>query len=50
MRKLLTILMAAFLAFGLTACESEDSSSPNKDSQKTESSVSEIELPEVKFD
>ena len=49
MKKVLAILLTMCLSVGLTACLEEDSSTPKKDSQKTESSVSAIELPEDKF-
>ncbi len=55
MRKILAVLLTAFLMIGLTACLEGETSTPNKDSQgknsqKTESGVSGIELPEDKFD
>ena len=50
MKKLFAILLTALLAVGFAGClETENSSSPKKESQKTESSPAEIELPEDEF-
>ena len=50
MKKLFAILCATLLAVGFTGClEKENSSSPKVESQKTESSPTEIELPEDEF-
>ena len=55
MRKILAILLTVFMAVGMTACLEEETSTPKQDSQsknsqKTENSLPEIELPEVWFD
>ena len=50
MKKVWTILLTAFLVVGMTACKEKTPSDTKKDSQKTESGIPEIELPEVWFD
>lgn len=50
MKRVLSILLTVFLAVGLTGCLEEDSSTSKKESQKTESGIPEIELPEVDLD
>ena len=50
MKKILTMVLVALFAVGLTACKDNKPSDAKKDSQKTESGFPETELPFVPYD